>query len=420
MVHAEKTCDTILHMLGTIYKQERQEDRMNSHDWERFGEDIRRTIQDAVEYGNYDRLNQTITNTVNQAADWVNKNVRSKGSSVYQYESYQKQSYHRQQSELYEINTSSKVTGILLTVCGCLFGVPIFIWTVLVFIASIIAGKAGTGLALTAFNSVFLSVFCFMAFKGITTLTRIDRFKKYVKEIGNAEFCNITDLAKRVGKSNQFVVKDIEKMIVKGWLRQGHLDTQKTCVIVTDQMYYQYLQLEKQKELQRKEEEQRLEKQRNAQQGPSDSRKNLSPEVQKVIEQGDVYVRKIRECNDAIPGEEISAKIDKMEKVVDKIFDRIEQSPESVTDIRKLMEYYLPTTVKLLEAYAEMDAQPFGGENIQTAKREIEATLDTLNIAFEKLLDSLFQDAAWDVSSDISVLNAMLAQEGLKEDGLKK
>ena len=56
------------------------------------------------------------------------------------------------------------------------------------------------------------------------------------------------------------------------------------------------------------------------------------------------------------------------------------------------MDYYLPTTVKLLEAYAEMDAQPVGGENIQTAKREIEATLDTLNVAFEKLLDSLWYD----------------------------
>ena len=67
-----------------------------------------------------------------------------------------------------------------------------------------------------------------------------------------------------------------------------------------------------------------------------------------------------------------------------------------------------------------MDAQPVGGENIQTAKREIEATLDTLNVAFEKLLDSLFQEVAWDLSSDISVLNTMLAQEGLKDDGLKK
>ena len=89
---------------------------------------------------------------------------------------------------------------------------------------------------------------------------------------------------------------------------------------------------------------------------------------------------------------------------------------ESVADIRRLMEYYLPTTVKLLEAYEELDAQPIQGENITSSKTEIEKTLDTLNIAFEKLLDDLFQDTAWDVSSDISVLHTMLAQEGLTED----
>ena len=60
------------------------------------------------------------------------------------------------------------------------------------------------------------------------------------------------------------------------------------------------------------------------------------------------------------------------------------------------------------------------GENIISSKKEIEKTLDTLNAAFEKLLDDLFQDTAWDVSSDISVLNMMLAQEGLTEDGMKK
>jgi|MGYP000284088886 5-bromo-4-chloroindolyl phosphate hydrolysis protein. len=109
-----------------------------------------------------------------------------------------------------------------------------------------------------------------------------------------------------------------------------------------------------------------------------------------------------------------------MEMLVDKIFDRVEQNPASVGDIRKLMEYYLPTTIKLLQAYQDLDAQPVQGENIISSKKEIEKTLDTLNRAFEKLLDDLFQETAWDVSTDISVLHTMLAQEGLTEDGLKK
>ena len=198
-------------------------------------------------------------------------------------------------------------------------------------------------------------------------------------------------------------------MIDKEWFRQGHLDKQKTCLIVSDQMYQKYEVLETRHAAEQKK---KLEQQ--------NQRQGLSEEVKNVIEQGDAYVKKIRACNDAIPGEEISAKISHMEMVVDKIFDRVEQNPESVDDIGKLMDYYLPTTIKLLEAYEQMDAQPVKGENIESSKREIEATLDTLNTAFEKLLDSLFQAAAWDVSSDISVLNTMLAKEGLKNDGLKK
>ena len=114
-------------------------------------------------------------------------------------------------------------------------------------------------------------------------------------------------------------------------------------------------------------------------------------------------MRAIKAANDAIPGEEISEKIARMEMLVDRIFHRVEQKPDTVSDIRKLMDYYLPMTMKLLQAYEDLDAQPVQGENIISSKIEIEKTIDTLNVAFEKLLDDLFQDTAWDVSSDISV-----------------
>ena len=137
------------------------------------------------------------------------------------------------------------------------------------------------------------------------------------------------------------------------------------------------------------------------------------PKIQEVIDTGNRYIAKLKECNDAIPGEVVSEKISRMELLTRRIFERVEQEPDTVSDIRRLMEYYLPTAVKLLEAYEELDSLPVQGENILSSKKEIEDTLDTLNFAFEQLLDSLFQDTAWDVSSDISVLKTMLAQEGL-------
>lgn len=389
---------------------------MNHNDWERFGEDIRRTIQDAIEYGNYDRLNQTISNTVNQATDWINRTVNStkrSGSTVYEAPDYSYQEPVRNEVRLYQVNSSSKVAPILFTVFGFTFGAIILFTFLVLFIVALFTGELGNSLLFLLIGACGSAGFFFMGGLGITGMSRIKRFKKYVKEIGNAEFCNIQDLADTVKKPIKFVVKELERMIQKGWFLQGHLDKQKTCLITTNQMYQQYKQLELRSETQKAEAE-------KAQKMESDSRKELTPEVQRVLEQGDYYLKKLRECNDAIPGEEISEKISKIEMVVAKIFVRVKQNPDSVSDVRKLMDYYLPTTVKLLEAYAEMDNQPVAGENIKTAKREIEATLDTLNAAFEKLLDSLFQDAAWDVSSDISVLNTMLAQEGLKDDGLKR
>ena len=150
------------------------------------------------------------------------------------------------------------------------------------------------------------------------------------------------------------------------------------------------------------------------------NRKNTPPEVQEVLNKGNEFLDKIHRSNDAIPGEEISAKISRMELIVEKIFERAQKHPEIIPDLKKLMNYYLPMTVKLLDAYEEMDQQPVQGENIQASKKEIEDTLDTLNQAFEKLLDSVFQDTAWDVSSDISVLHTLLAQEGLTDDDFAK
>lgn len=338
---------------------------------------------------------------------------------------------------VYEDKQWMRVIGILLAVFGYGWGAVTLLSSLILLAGSIFIGEAGLGMGFFTVGA-FVTAGCgFAAWKGTGMITSSERFRIYRKTIGEEELCNIRELAEKVRKPEKFVVRDVEKMIQKGWFCQGHLDNQKTCLMVTDHMYQEYrrieaeraqhqLEEEKRRELEQKEEairQKEREKERIAQEKAEvkmqSRRNNLPPEVENVITQGDAYVKKIRQCNDRIPGEEISAKIDRMELLVDKIFDRVEQNPECAGDVRKLLEYYLPTTVKLLDTYAEMDAQPVGGENIQATKKEIEDTLDTINRAFEKLLDDLFQDTAWDVSADISVLQTMLSQEGLTEEKLK-
>ena len=198
-------------------------------------------------------------------------------------------------------------------------------------------------------------------------------------------------------------------MIGEGLFLQGHLDKEETRLITSHETYREFEHSRLQLEARQREEA-----------AAAAQRSTRDPQLQEVLDRGNAFVAQIRKCNDDIPGEAVSAKMDRMEMIVARIFRRAEEHPEIIPDLKKLMDYYLPMTVKLLNAYAEMDAQPVQGENILASKREIEGTLDTLNQAFEKLLDNLFMDTAMDVSSDITVLNTMLAQEGLTEDELTR
>lgn len=392
-------------------------------DWDRFGEEIIRTVQNAVDTQNFSRLNQTISNTVNQAMYSATQGVRNMGQAMSRQDNGTQ--YNRN-----EVKKTRKITPMLYkSVSGIKLGgtVMIILGSVLGFV--VLLGLIGTVTLGALFNSFGLgqkvasSILTLlligsgaMVVSGNSICGKVKRFKTYIKALGMKEYGDIVALAEAVGKSPKFVVKDIRKMIEKKWFIEGHLDKQGTCFIVSNDMYDEYLKLEDQMKA-KKIEEEKLQKLKIDQETKYQS---LPENVQDVIRRGDEYVEKIRKCNDAIPGEEISAKISRIELLVDRIFDHVEKNPECVGDIRKLMEYYLPTTVKLLEAYEKMDAEPAGGSNIQTAKKEIESTLDTLNIAFEKLLDDLFLDTAWDISSDISVLHTMLAQEGLTEDEVSK
>lgn len=382
-------------------------------DLERFGEDIRKTVQNAVDSQDFRKLNQTITNTVNDAVGAVSRNIKS----------VQAVNRRPKPPVLYRQVTSVQVRGTVTTVLGAVIGGMCS--TAFLFFAVTAWLAGGYGIPEIAVMALFLSmgvagfVICGC---GTGIRARIRRFRTYIRVLGKREYCNIQELSKAVKKNARYVARDLEDMFSRGWFLQGHLDEQRTCLIVSDGMYRQYLQAEAQrKQIEREAEASGLDRQDERESEASGlGGTKLPPEVQRVIVEGDTYIRKIHACNDAIHGEEISAKISRMELLVNRIFHRVEQNPESVDDIHKLMEYYLPTTVKLLEAYQEMEAQPVAGENIRSSKKEIEATLDTLNAAFEKLLDGMFQETAWDVSSDISVLQTLLAQEGLTDDGLRK
>lgn len=377
--------------------------------WENFGDEIRRTVQDAVENQDFHRLNQNITDTVDRAMGAAFHSVSNGMKNI-------RTSQAAKLPALYKKPSGNMAKGVLLGIVGGWLGIPFGLYAIGGILAALLGGFQPEYLAVSIPCGVLSAGGLGLMNYGVGLCGLQSRFQRLVQGIGNKEYCDVKELAAMTGRTEAKTIKDLRRMSLKGWFLQPHFDESRKCFITSDRMYQEYMRLNGQ----RKEEAARLEAERNEEvKREKDMDSKLSPEARKVIEAGDSFIKRIRSCNDAIARQEISAKISHMEILVDGIFDRVEQNPESVSDVRKLMDYYLPTTIKLLEAYRDLDAQPVEGENIRASKQEIEATLDTLNHAFEKILDDLFHRTAWDVSSDISVLNTMLAREGLTEDGIK-
>lgn len=136
-----------------------------------------------------------------------------------------------------------------------------------------------------------------------------------------------------------------------------------------------------------------------------------NPELDKMISDGELAIREMKRLNDSIKDETISSQIDRLEEVSGKIFDCVKADPEKLPQIRKFMNYYLPTTLKLLENYADFEEAGVSGENLSQAKSRIAATMDNIVAGFEHQLDELYRTDAMDVDSDIRVMETMLRRD---------
>jgi hypothetical protein len=129
-------------------------------------------------------------------------------------------------------------------------------------------------------------------------------------------------------------------------------------------------------------------------------------------------LRQLREANDSIADPVMSAKIARLEQVAARIFEQAESNPAKKPQLKKFTEYYLPTALRLLHTYAQLDRQKVAGQNILEAKRSIENSMDLLTTAFENQLDKLFQADALETAADIAALQGMLNMDGLTDDGM--
>ncbi len=153
---------------------------------------------------------------------------------------------------------------------------------------------------------------------------------------------------------------------------------------------------------------------------PEEPKTTGNAELDRMIIDGEKAIEEMKRLDNNIANPTISAQIVRLQQLSEKIFTLVKQNPEKLPQIRKFMNYYLPTTLKILNAYDRMGEQGVSGENITSTMRKVENMMSTIIAAFEKQLDNLFGADAMDISTDMVVLENMMAREGLTDDPLHR
>lgn len=267
--------------------------------------------------------------------------------------------------------------------------------------------------------SVLTATFASLIAGGVKTRGLVDRFYEYGNIAGNSEYITIEKLAQATGRKLSAVLSDIRLFKKRDMLPYAVMDKDETTLMLTDRAYKEYVSLDAQRKAfaaQQKENDDAKKQARS-----EIDRSDLPEDVKSLLTEGQDYLLRVRNYNDEIPDtEEMSTKLYELENIMKRIFEQVKKEPARARELRKFMTYYLPTTDKLLASYVEVCKQGTEGENIRTTKHEIESAMDVINDAFEHLLDKLFEDTAWDVSSDISVMKSMMAQDGLVRPEMEK
>ena len=352
----------------------------------------------------YDTVKDEYLQEVQEAVDIVNNGVE-KGTFSEMTERLDKLPSVNISRDKYVFEYNCPITNIwsvvvcILFIALCVYYVPIYIGTIVysdIFKMSALVGILVSAIVIAINFIVIAEKFCEMHFN--------KRYNTYVKDLKFKNIELIDDLAVYSKVEPEKVIKDLNKAVKTKLIPQGHFGKDNLIFIASDEVYEKY----KDKQAvydryYRKQVEERL------------RMKERTKEMQAIMDQGQGYIDKIHESNDIIKDKIISQKLDRMENVVSMIFHEVDVNPQNADKLGMFMNYYLPTTEKLLEAYIEIDEKQIKGKSLEKTKKDIEGAIDKIIDSFEGLLDKFYYEKEMDIAADISAMEILMKQDGLSE-----
>ena len=373
-------------------------------------------IEDLMQAGNA-ILNEVWTSVNQGDFQGLSDRIKDQVTKEFPLFSEKKQSIFNKKKNYFLAKKVNRQSGIGRVILGGFFSVVGWFLTslsVIDLILSLTVVGSSVGTALSIYMLVIFggltAASMFLLRSGMRLRNLAGLYYEYGSYLEGQEYFSISQLADRLGISQDLLTRNLLDMKKQGMLPMARMDSQKTTVMLTDRSYRQYCEAEESRKEREARENQWKKEMEEASSG-------MPEDISRLLQEGRAYIVHLKEVNQMIPDDDpFSQKLYRQEMIVSRIFEQVEKQPETAHNLRRFMDYYLPTTQKLIDAYADLYQQPDVGKNITNTKAEISDAIDMVNEAFENLLNSLFQDIAWDVSSDISVMKTMLSQDGLTDD----
>lgn len=229
---------------------------------------------------------------------------------------------------------------------------------------------------------------------------QMGQFADYADSVDYHKGLPVSMLADMTHQKPKKVHKRLQKYIRKGWLN-AWLDDKTDTLYLTAEDY------------RAAQEALAAERARPAPQPEQEA----APETPLNLETARRFAKVLEQEQQLMQDAQGAEELAHMQKTTEAICDWLETHPESLPKARRFAEYYIPTTLKLLHTYNDVQGQK--GDNAESIRRDIAGILHTLNQAYSNLYDNLLSDVALDVSSEIAALQGMLANDGLTGEGLQ-
>ena len=293
-------------------------------------------------------------------------------------------------------------TLITMTVCfaAILFNLYfLFIFSSTVFFSTeyFTIGAMGAGVSFAV-----LVVDAFLISKFISALKYKTRFDVYFELLRFKSLEFIEDLAICSKQKEATVIKDLHRAIKQNLIPQGHFSRDSLVFMVSNKIYDKYI--EKPAVYDRYFQNKLEERQRV---------KSRTKRISEIMETGEQYIKKLIDFKTLVRDKLVERKIERLENIVSMIFHEIDVSPTQAKSLGVFLNYYLPTTEKLLDTYVSIEEKKLTDPNLSAAKKEIEEALNTINVSFEGILEKLYEEYEMDISSDIAAMEMVMKKEGL-------